>query len=1127
MYSQQFDNFDNDDIRQYWDALEKSQSSRSKRICPICGGNDLDISKDGKFQCFSGGCDPKEIFIEVKKLAGAWVENGSSVSGRAIAILRPKSQPKLARYQQPLEASPGFSRDQKGNRQWHYTKDFKVVRYDKPPKEDGGKPDKEIVPYENGKSGKKSDWPIYNLDAILSSSGVPLFVEGEGCVDGAAQIGVVAGTFQGASWSNDPKKKGSLKSQLQPIQGHITAIAFLNDNDRAGRIKQKDVVVAAEELGILAIPIDIEELWPKCPKKGDIADWIASGEASVEKLERLVSRGLVEAEWRSHSQEGKVATLPSSQPPNLEELTEEILESQSQSQKHLKAIASGVSNPRELLKAAWYREQERSAREDLEESFEGLKNLDELKQFGSLSLHNIFPEPIAIALESKANADKIDPMMVAQASLPIIASRISPHFKIQMKEGATRKDDWLESAVIYSLTIAPPSSGKSASTRPFDAALEEIQNELDDERADCLRRLHSIVEPAWKALSDADKEAFYDSDRNPEVYADKYCRETSIYLDRPNSASLTSDLAKNPPYTSVLARADEFVAFARGLDGHVRGRGEGRPMILSYWNGAINERISRVGGKRIVKGATLSLNAYSQPEKLSEFSDIMSDSDGFLSRMLISFCDRHPEYTKDWDDRKVNVYEPISELIRTLSSLEPQLIRFSADAAWRLRGLDKKYRQGIVKHEDSNPALSYYLGKQRSYIGRFSLILHLIDHACGLCELGLVTKEQLERAIELSKYYIGQFQLLQAHISAVSGDRTRLEGLLFEVLQLSKRAGDKGIGSRDITNRQRFRNAKWNGQPIKATQCQQIFHALANQGYGEMVGKRFYAVNLESGEMGQDASKCVKNASPSNPDREGNSGSDASKCVKNASPSNPDRVKAESENALNKNAADTFSENSSLNKPKNEENTSAAFSHGGKEDSNPESVRNSGERISDALRDDNLQNPESVRDLGERISDALSNETDAFSGKTEASVPEPDPLSEPELKTQLEPENAQLHRESLLAARSRTDLDEAKEVIRELFGTEGLNQIAKGLTANQTQRLARLPKTDRAPKHGDRILYRLDERDDFDIAGRYVGPARDDRHWVCKEKHFTKGMKGSTKFCSHPRSEDFIIQELE
>jgi uncharacterized protein (DUF927 family) len=58
------------DIRQHLAVLTPSKGSKTKYHCPVCNGDDLDISKDGKYNCFSGGCETKDIRAAIDKLEG-------------------------------------------------------------------------------------------------------------------------------------------------------------------------------------------------------------------------------------------------------------------------------------------------------------------------------------------------------------------------------------------------------------------------------------------------------------------------------------------------------------------------------------------------------------------------------------------------------------------------------------------------------------------------------------------------------------------------------------------------------------------------------------------------------------------------------------------------------------------------------------------------------------------------------------------------------------------------------------------------------------------------------------------------------------------------------------------------
>jgi hypothetical protein len=73
------------DIRQHTAVLTPSKGSKTKYHCPVCGGDDLDIKpSDGKYNCFSGNCESKDIRLAIDKLEGK--------PEKFVKPIRPKSQ---------------------------------------------------------------------------------------------------------------------------------------------------------------------------------------------------------------------------------------------------------------------------------------------------------------------------------------------------------------------------------------------------------------------------------------------------------------------------------------------------------------------------------------------------------------------------------------------------------------------------------------------------------------------------------------------------------------------------------------------------------------------------------------------------------------------------------------------------------------------------------------------------------------------------------------------------------------------------------------------------------------------------------------------------------------------------
>jgi len=221
----------------------------------------------------------------LKKKAGTWEEPGE----RPYRPMRPirSSFLCLARYRQPREVTPGFFLFQGKHRAWRWDNQRFVVRYDQPKLRENGKPKKEFKPYCNGKPGKGDTlWGLYNLEAAMQAKGKTLLmVEGEGCTDTAAQLGLVAVTMQGSEW-----QKEKVIEALKPLAGVIAGLVAIPDKDATGEKKSDLIRGACQHLGIPYTSMDMTSLWTECPEHGDITDWYEAGRASPEALRQAIKK---------------------------------------------------------------------------------------------------------------------------------------------------------------------------------------------------------------------------------------------------------------------------------------------------------------------------------------------------------------------------------------------------------------------------------------------------------------------------------------------------------------------------------------------------------------------------------------------------------------------------------------------------------------------------------------------------------------------------------------------------------------------------------------------------------------------------------------------------------------------
>jgi putative DNA primase/helicase len=302
------------------DHLDKLTPTKGKNkyICPVCGGNDFAVGKNGAYHCFNGDCDPKDIreavspWDEVKRdrvnphrrvipaprrskfeVKPAPIPEGKIELARLSGeVTHPERTPlvwdeatealKYIIYQEsdqekiPLEDLKNnctITRYQYSSAQW-------VTRIDYPHPEKPKGYWKTLRPFhtKNGvdKVGKGNrSWDAYRLAEVLNyhAGRWAIAVEGEGCVEAARSLGLVAFTFQGGSWSGKDIETAAKTLKKARAGG----IAYFPDNDDAGFKKAEKLHEICARTGVPFLRINPTDLWADIPDHGDVVDWVKSG----------------------------------------------------------------------------------------------------------------------------------------------------------------------------------------------------------------------------------------------------------------------------------------------------------------------------------------------------------------------------------------------------------------------------------------------------------------------------------------------------------------------------------------------------------------------------------------------------------------------------------------------------------------------------------------------------------------------------------------------------------------------------------------------------------------------------------------------------------------------------------
>jgi putative DNA primase/helicase len=258
------------DILDHLDKLTPA-AGKDRYICPVCQGNNLTVSKDGKYQCWSG-CECKDIRDAIAPL---------SIGG---TIARAAKQSARRRNQDGIASQSVKAIRPKSDRTWTYTdRDGKELIRTRRIDDGSGKRKiwQEYYVNEQWLSGSKVDdavkAPLKSAIAPYKyvecqraiEQGQPIFwAEGEPCADALAQLGLATTTSIGGSASYG--KYSDYRNCFGNAQ-----IVIVPDRDTAG-IKYAEAVASDYPAAKWLHAYPDSPIWGKLPKDGglDIADWV-------------------------------------------------------------------------------------------------------------------------------------------------------------------------------------------------------------------------------------------------------------------------------------------------------------------------------------------------------------------------------------------------------------------------------------------------------------------------------------------------------------------------------------------------------------------------------------------------------------------------------------------------------------------------------------------------------------------------------------------------------------------------------------------------------------------------------------------------------------------------------------
>ncbi len=268
------------DIRQHLAVLTPSKDSKTKYHCPVCNGDDLDISKDGAYSCFNSNCEPKDIRVAIDKLEGKpdWKPE------KFVKPIRPKSSKDYFYPNRDGNSLVKVTRSDSGNgKKSFYQSHWDGCKWMK------GNPDE-----------VKKQIPIYRYQEVkqaIERQELIFWVEGESTADLLWDLGITATTTIGGSGGYS-----SYGDYLEDLIGARLVLAPDRDSNGLKYISNIEQDFPNQIKGYYLA--GSSGLWSKPAGGMDIGDDIADHSYTKEQiLEKVISPG-----------EYQEATKPSKRP---------------------------------------------------------------------------------------------------------------------------------------------------------------------------------------------------------------------------------------------------------------------------------------------------------------------------------------------------------------------------------------------------------------------------------------------------------------------------------------------------------------------------------------------------------------------------------------------------------------------------------------------------------------------------------------------------------------------------------------------------------------------------------------------------------------------------------------------
>ena len=210
---------------------------------------------------------------------------------------------------------------------------------------------------------------------------------------------------------------------------------------------------------------------------------------------------------------------------------------------------------------------------------------------------------------------------------------------------------------------------------------------------------------------------------------------------------------------------------------------------LSCWSGKSVSMNRKTAKSSFVEKPFIPVLGGIQPAIFNSMSTEENKDNGFMDRMLLSFPEARVEHYNDseldyttikWYSEQIKkFYETMLGLVKRNDQreIEPSLCKFTPEAKIEWIRIFNSITNS-QNNDDENEYLKSMFPKQKSYIPRFALLIHLFDNAfINNISPYEISKESMLKAERLSEYFVLNAKKIKIESKEVEDLKTTAKGL--------------------------------------------------------------------------------------------------------------------------------------------------------------------------------------------------------------------------------------------------------------------------------------------------------------------------------------------------------------